>query len=142
MTTTWREIRFEIYARLPELIGHHRLQFDADWRTIQMNEVAHIARRLEEPHVAEIEAAVAGWTTGKPFQKLSPEAECWLRNRVETALQFVSAHTMTNSNLSKSVLAEPVCSLEEALKFLLTDWWEQHGRTEFFVSYINQKLRK
>ncbi|MCD6049006.1 MAG: hypothetical protein K0Q55_409 [Verrucomicrobia bacterium] len=26
------------------------------------------------------------------------------------------------------------------VKFLLTEWWEQHGRREFFVSYMLQKL--
>ena len=135
MTTTWINIYNTLVSLIPKLDEKH------EYVDLLDNDLMPVAQqmgilRLESPYAAQIDATVAEWKIGKPFRKLSPEAERWLGIRVETAARFALLHTMPGNIVATSMLGSVQCSEEDMVKFLLSTWWRNHGFGQYYLSYM------
>lgn len=139
MTTTWNEIAYTLLSIAPQTHQkhqwRHRLSSDVD-----NPDTAKDILRLEEPYAAEIDAAVAAWTIGTSFQKLSPEASLLLEKRCHTAFSFAKQHTSPGKGMSK-LIAAPQCGLEEGIKSLLSEYWKEHGYVQFYYTVALESIR-
>ncbi|MEY2562247.1 MAG: hypothetical protein QOH88_440 [Verrucomicrobiota bacterium] len=80
----------------------------------------------EKPYLPEVEAAIAliALSGEVDLDGFSLEALSVLRKRAETAAWFI--HTLTTA--STTLFPHPQCSMGDAVRWLLVDWWAEHGR--------------
>jgi hypothetical protein len=89
----------------------------------------------ELPHLSEVAAAIDAWTSdGRWPDDLSDGARHCIRMRLNAAADFV--YLLFDSRAPAQFLSAPDCSDREVLRWLLTDWWDRHGRW-FFAREIS-----
>jgi hypothetical protein len=133
----WKEIDEELKQRIPQF-GKHKFQFALEAPLTKPKWAGELMAlsRVEKQYVATVEAAIAEWRIGQPFRELGPDESMWLKARVQAAANFAWLHVMPAGIDSAKVLPVPACSIEEAIKFLLTGWWKSHGKALWYQSHI------
>jgi hypothetical protein len=84
----------------------------------------------ELPHLTEIEMAINAWTIDGHWPELSNGARHCIRMRLNAAATFV--YLLFDSREPTQYLSPPADQSErEIVRWLLTAWWDRHGRSYF-----------
>ena len=119
------------WGRVFEVLVEFSVAYDRDtpvpWRLgapVRFGEKDRTARfrELEAAVVDEVEKGVELLIANRPIDELSDRAKYWLGVRVDACILF-------SSWLSKSaaLLPAPTSSLEHLTRWILIDWWREHG---------------
>lgn len=86
-------------------------------------------RAIEREYFVEIETSIDDWNIGDDLPVLRPHAREWRRARIFAALAFLDMMQIVPQiePMDDLVFPEPLVSEEAAIKWLLTDWWREHG---------------
>lgn len=86
-------------------------------------------RAIEAEYCDAIETSIDEWKIGGDLPELPPHSREWRRARIFAALYFLEMMQVLPqvTPMDDLVFPEPLISEEEAIKWLLTDWWREHG---------------
>jgi len=139
--SSWRTI-FDELTRLHTIHGptlNLQHAFAKPIHQMSLREVVREIRTISAEYDPVISENIAHWRIWADFMPLTGPAEVWRFQRVHAARTFVSHLTSSlHPEKSAQVFPGPECSEEEAIKWLLTGWWNEEGIPWFALFYKGQ----
>lgn len=140
-STDWRLVRSALSELRNDNFSEHQLRLSfasssSGGESVPLHQLPKLFLKMGEPFAKEIDAAIGLWQTGQPIALPSGEHEAHFYCRVSAAYQFARLHTTLEPIANTSVLQNPACSLQNAVAYLLTTWWYEHGHSEYFHSSL------
>jgi hypothetical protein len=84
-------------------------------------------KQVEAGYKKEIDSAIYEWKGERRPLWLKGLAGSILQSRIQIAYTFVLSLNMLDSNISMKVFPPPVLPDEDVVRFLLIEWWNEHG---------------
>ena len=94
-------------------------------------------RLVSQQHDIAISESLRHWRFGQDLPEIDRVAASWRFQRIDCATAFLSHFfSVTSGEAASMIFSRPAISDEEVVRWLLTDWWSEHGVGFFALRYV------